>query len=78
MTETGLSLGTPHYMSPEQAAGHSDIDGRSDLYSLGVSAYELLTGANPFMADSLDEARQKHLTRPVTRLPLPVTAWLLN
>ncbi len=47
VTETGLSLGTPHYMSPEQAAGTQTIDGRSDQYALGAIAYEMLTGEPP-------------------------------
>ncbi len=47
ITETGLSLGTPHYMSPEQAAGTHTVDARSDQYALGAIAYELLTGEPP-------------------------------
>ena len=47
LTETGLSLGTPHYMSPEQATGDRDIDGRSDVYALGCMTYEMLVGEPP-------------------------------
>ncbi len=47
MTETGLSLGTPHYMSPEQATAEKDITHRSDIYSLGSVLYEMLTGEPP-------------------------------
>jgi eukaryotic-like serine/threonine-protein kinase len=48
MTETGMSLGTPHYMSPEQATGEREITARSDVYALGVVVYEMLVGEPPF------------------------------
>ncbi len=52
MTETGLSLGTPHYMSPEQATAERDADARSDVYSLACVLYEMLTGEPPFTGSS--------------------------
>ncbi|MFQ5705132.1 MAG: protein kinase [Gemmatimonadales bacterium] len=66
LTETGLSLGTPQYMSPEQATGDQNIDARSDVYSLGAVVYELLTGDPPFVASSTRAAIAKLLTERPT------------
>ncbi len=62
LTETGLAIGTPAYMSPEQAAGSRDLDGRSDLYSLGCVLYEMLAGQPPFTGATIDSVVHQHLT----------------
>ncbi len=68
LTKTGLSVGTPNYMSPEQVSGHK-LDGRSDLYSLGIVFYEMLTGKPPYHGESAIATSLKHLTEPVPKLP---------
>ena len=66
LTATGMAIGTPAYMSPEQAAGERDIDGRSDLYSLGILGYQMLVGEPPFVASSTPAMLVKHISeRPV-------------
>ena len=66
LTATGIAIGTPAFMSPEQSAGDRDLDGRSDLYSLGVVAYQMLCGDLPFNANSTPALLVKHLSeRPV-------------
>ncbi len=69
LTTIGVALGTPTYMSPEQAAADPHVDHRSDLYSVGVVAYEMLTGHPPFR----DSTPQQLLAAHVTQAPLPVT-----
>jgi serine/threonine-protein kinase len=62
MTETGMSLGTPHYMSPEQAMGEREISARSDVYALGCTLYEMLTGDPPFTGSTAQAIVAKVLT----------------
>ena len=66
LTATGIAIGTPTYMSPEQAAGERTIDGRSDLYSLGVLGYQMLTGEPPFIANSTPAILVKHISETPT------------
>jgi serine/threonine-protein kinase len=71
LTATGMAIGTPAYMSPEQSMGEREIDGRSDLYSLGVVGYQMLTGELPFQAASTPALLVKHLSErpaPVVEL----------
>lgn len=68
LTSAGVAIGTPQYMSPEQAAGEKEIDGRSDLYSLGILAYQMLTGELPFTAPTVAGI----LMKQITELPPPV------
>ncbi|MEX1186055.1 MAG: protein kinase [Gemmatimonadaceae bacterium] len=69
LTATGMALGTPAYMSPEQAAGDSNIDGRTDIYSLGVVAYQMLCGELPFDAPNTPAMLVKHLSE----MPPPIS-----
>jgi len=68
LTETGLSLGTPQYMSPEQATGDRTLDARSDIYSLGAVLYEMLAGEPPVTGPTVQAVIAKLLTERPTRL----------
>jgi hypothetical protein len=68
LTTTGISIGTPAYMSPEQASGTDHLDGRSDLYSLGCVLYEMLAGHPPFTGTTAHELLARHATDPVPPL----------
>jgi len=70
MTETGMSLGTPHYMSPEQALGERTLDARTDVYALGCVLYEMLTGEPPFSGPTA----QAIIAKVMSSEPEPVTA----
>jgi serine/threonine-protein kinase len=71
MTETGLSLGTPHYMSPEQATAEKDVTARSDIYSLGSVLYEMLAGNPPHVGAAVQQIIMKIITEPAE----PVTKY---
>jgi eukaryotic-like serine/threonine-protein kinase len=68
LTATGMAIGTPAYMSPEQCAGDKEVDGRSDLYSLGVVAYQMVSGQLPFSGSGTGALLVKHLSEK----PVPV------
>ncbi|MBA3495630.1 MAG: serine/threonine protein kinase, partial [Gemmatimonadales bacterium] len=70
LTMTGVIVGTPAYMSPEQAAGERELDGRSDIYSLGCVLYEMLAGEAPFTGPTA----QALAVRRITEAPRPIRA----
>ncbi|HBP17315.1 MAG TPA: hypothetical protein DEA08_05895, partial [Planctomycetes bacterium] len=87
LTTERVAVGTPEYMSPEQASGGAQVDHRSDLYSLGVVAFELLTGRLPFEAESPVGFIGKHIVdppftfeeaRPGLGLPAAIEAWVMK
>jgi serine/threonine-protein kinase PpkA len=73
MTRTGAVIGTPHYMSPEQARGKT-VDGRADLYSLGIVLYEMLVGRVPYTAEDSLAVGIMHVNEPVPVLPVRFNA----
>jgi eukaryotic-like serine/threonine-protein kinase len=68
LTGTGITVGTPHYMSPEQAAGERTLDARSDVYSLGCVLYELLAGEPPYTGPTAQVVIAKRFTDPIPRV----------
>src|SRR5438552_3537700 len=68
VTEVGLAIGTPEYMSPEQAAGDRELDGRCDVYALACVVYEMLAGEPPFSGNSARAIVARHLSEPPTPL----------
>jgi serine/threonine-protein kinase len=70
VTQGGIAVGTPEYMSPEQAGGEAELDGRSDVYSLACVVYEMLCGAPPFQGADARSVMARHITEP----PAPVRA----
>lgn len=66
--ERGLALGSPYYMPPEQIANDVPLDGRSDLYALGITLFQLATGKVPYAGDNPDQVYQHHFESPVPRL----------
>jgi len=69
LTKSGQSLGTVYYMSPEQCRGEKGVDGRSDIYSLGVVLYQMLTGKRPYEGEIQVAIALQHVQEPIPRLP---------
>jgi serine/threonine protein kinase/tetratricopeptide (TPR) repeat protein len=79
LTQTGMTVGTPAYMSPEQAGGEAELDGRSDIYSLGAMVYEMLTGVAPFVGPTVQAIMAKLFTEhapPLRDSREEVPAWV--
>jgi len=81
LTQVGLSLGTPAYMSPEQIVGERELDARSDVYALACVTYEMLSGDPPFVASNAQAVMAKHITdiaSPITTTRRDVSASVAN
>ena len=79
LTRTGIALGTPAYMSPEQARGEKDLDGRSDLYALGCVLHEMLAGQPPYTGPTAESIVHQHLSAdvpPITVIRPSVPGWV--
>lgn len=74
-TSSGVIMGTPHYMAPEQCGGEGPLDARTDVYALGVMIYEMLTGAPPFDAPESLQILLKHMSAPPPPLPQTGSPW---
>ncbi|MBK8186411.1 MAG: SUMF1/EgtB/PvdO family nonheme iron enzyme [Cellvibrio sp.] len=74
MTQAGTVVGTPHYMSPEQSKG-INVDGRADIYSLGIVFFEMLTGTLPYQGDEAVTVALKHISAPLPKLPTPYAVY---
>ena len=75
LTVTGIAVGTPAYMSPEQAMGEREIDGRADLYALGVVGYQMLAGSLPFRAGNTPAMLMKHISEQPRPLHVSLVAY---
>jgi len=69
MSEAGMAIGTPYYISPEQVRGQVDVDIRADIYSLGATFYHMVTGTVPYSGDTPSEVMRKHVDKNVTFTP---------
>ncbi len=69
MSEAGMAIGTPYYISPEQVRGQVDVDIRADIYSLGATLYHMVTGRVPYPGDTPQEVMRKHVDKNATLIP---------
>jgi serine/threonine-protein kinase len=69
MSEAGMAIGTPYYISPEQVRGQVDVDIRADIYSLGATLYHMVTGCVPYGGDTPSEVMRKHVDKDVSFIP---------